>query len=365
MAVTIDGTNGINNGDADITNVGDIAVDSISGDADSNTKITFEGSDVISFDTSGSEAMRIDSSQRVLMGHTSSLGNNRQFQVINGAGNAVQSIITAVNGNGGAQLEFVKGRGGVAQNNATIVQNNDAIGLIRFFAADGTDLNSEAARISAEVGGTPGSNDMPGRLRFMTTADGASSPTERMRIDSSGDLAVGTTTSTARLCVSDSRTDQYAFKLNCSRAGGGTGYLVQFTENTPNFSNDLGSIRSNGSSISYNTTSDYRLKENVVDMTGAIDRVKTLNPSQFNFTAAPDMTVDGFLAHEVQAVVPEAVVGEKDAVDADGNPDYQGIDQSKLVPLLTGALQEAIAKIETLETTVTNLQTRVTALEAN
>ena len=91
-------------------------------------------------------------------------------------------------------------------------------------------------------------------------------------------------------------------------------------------------------------------------MTGAIDRVKALAPKRFNFIADADTTVDGFLAHEAQTVVPEAVTGTKDKVDDDDNPVMQGIDQSKLVPLLTGALQEAIAEIETLKTKVAALE---------
>jgi len=112
-----------------------------------------------------------------------------------------------------------------------------------------------------------------------------------------------------------------------------------------------GSIDQNGaSSVSYATSSDYRLKENVVEMTGAVDRVKQLNPSRFNFIAdGPSRTVDGFLAHEVSSVVPEAITGEKDAVDAEGNIIAQGIDQSKLVPLLVGAIKELTARIEALE----------------
>ena len=81
-----------------------------------------------------------------------------------------------------------------------------------------------------------------------------------------------------------------------------------------------------------------------------------LAPKRFNFIVDADTTVDGFLAHEVQTVVPEAITGEKDAVDSDNNPVYQGIDQSKLVPLLTAALQEAVAKIEVLETKVAALE---------
>ena len=100
---------------------------------------------------------------------------------------------------------------------------------------------------------------------------------------------------------------------------------------------------------SYNTTSDYRLKENVVDMENATDRLKQLQPRRFNFTANPNLTMDGFIAHEITPVVPEAVTGAKDAVDDDNNPKYQGIDQSKLVPLLVKTIQELEARIAALE----------------
>tara|TARA_B100001093_G_scaffold495407_1_gene539869 strand:+ start:31 stop:495 length:465 start_codon:yes stop_codon:yes gene_type:complete len=118
----------------------------------------------------------------------------------------------------------------------------------------------------------------------------------------------------------------------------------------------VGSISTNGSSTAFNTSSDYRLKENVVNITNGINRVKQLSPSRFNFIADDTTTVDGFIAHEAQAVVPEAVTGTHNEVDDDGNAVMQGIDQSKLVPLLTAALQEAIAKIETLETKVAALE---------
>ena len=152
--------------------------------------------------------------------------------------------------------------------------------------------------------------------------------------------------------------------------------LVQFRN--PN--GEVGTIATTSNGTSYNTSSDYRLKENVTGITDGIERVKQLNPSRFNFIADADTPVDGFLAHEVSDIVPEAVTGEKDAMmdeeyevtpavlDDDGNvvteavmgtrsvPKYQGIDQSKLVPLLTAALQEAVAKIETLEAKVTALE---------
>ena len=117
---------------------------------------------------------------------------------------------------------------------------------------------------------------------------------------------------------------------------------------------EVGSIDTNGSSTAYNTSSDYRLKENVTAISDGITRLKTLKPSKFNFIGDSKI-VDGFLAHEVTAV-PEAITGTKDEVDSDNNPVYQGIDQSKLVPLLTAALQEAVAKIEVLETKVAALE---------
>ena len=99
----------------------------------------------------------------------------------------------------------------------------------------------------------------------------------------------------------------------------------------------------------YSTSSDYRLKENVDYTWDATTRLKQLKPARFNFIADADTTVDGFLAHEAQAVVPECVTGAKDAVDDDGNAVMQGIDQSKLVPLLVKTIQELEARITALE----------------
>ena len=110
-----------------------------------------------------------------------------------------------------------------------------------------------------------------------------------------------------------------------------------------------GSISVTTTSTSYNTSSDYRLKENVVPIENAVARIDSLNPVRFNFTSDPTRTVDGFIAHEVTPVVPEAITGEKDAVDEDGNPVYQGIDQAKLVPLLVAAVQELSARVAALE----------------
>ena len=149
------------------------------------------------------------------------------------------------------------------------------------------------------------------------------------------------------------------------RDSGRTFYGMRFGTGTSTLGTLVGSIQFSSSGTSFNTSSDYRLKENVVDLTGAITRLKTIPVRRFNFKTDPDKTVDGFIAHEVSSIVPEAVSGTKDEVeneyDDEGNvtsttPVYQGIDQAKLVPLLTAALQEAIAEIETLKTKVAALE---------
>ena len=116
-----------------------------------------------------------------------------------------------------------------------------------------------------------------------------------------------------------------------------------------NSNNAVGTINVSGTTTGFNTSSDYRLKENIVTDWDATTRLKQLKPSRFNFKTDKDTTVDGFLAHEVSSIVPEAITGDKDAVDKDGNPEYQGIDQSKLVPLLVKTIQDLEARIATLE----------------
>ena len=114
--------------------------------------------------------------------------------------------------------------------------------------------------------------------------------------------------------------------------------------------NVSGKIRVRTTDTQYVTSSDYRLKENEVSISNGIDRLKQLQPYRFNFIVDPDTTVDGFFAHEVQDIVPEAISGEKDGEE------MQGIDQAKLVPLITAALQEAITKIESLESEIDQLK---------
>jgi len=253
-------------------------------------------------------------------------------------------------------------------------------------------------------GKTSGIQFADGEFRVMNqsasgSAGGAISYSQALTVDSSGRVLVKTTSApvlgTEIFGVEQTGATAGCFGFKNNNTGNATlGGMWAYAGTTAGSGNyiifyngsggtSIGSITHTASATSYNTSSDYRLKQGVVDMTGAIDRVKALAPKRFEFIADADTTVDGFLAHEAQAVVPEAVTGthnevevwtqdEIDAGDApdgtsagdnkldgDGNtiPVYQGIDQSKLVPLLTAALKESIAKIESLET-------RVAALEA-
>ena len=147
---------------------------------------------------------------------------------------------------------------------------------------------------------------------------------ERMRINSSGKTAIGT----------NSPDSVYRTTIQEGTSGHGVLVLDRTSNIDGNFRSfvslersgtAVGTILCNNSSTQYNTTSDHRLKENVVTMSNATDRLKQLQPKRFNFILNPDTTVDGFLAHEVQSVVPEAISGTKDEVDSDNNPVYQGL----------------------------------------
>jgi hypothetical protein len=181
---------------------------------------------------------------------------------------------------------------------------------------------------------------------------------ERLRINSSGNLLVGTTnanpsgfSSTSRVVIQADGSGSSA--LACY-ASGTTAYNVISIENG---NGQVGRIQTNASATSYLTSSDYRLKEDVQPMTGASERILSLKPCTFKWKV--DGTAgEGFIAHELQEVCPEAVGGEKDAVNIQGDIEPQGVDQSKIVPLLTAALKEAIAKIETLEAKVTALENK-------
>jgi len=279
-------------------------------DADGDTSITADTDDRIDFKTSGSDIAHVTST---------------------GLGVGITSLDNTYSNSRAIQL-------------ASVGDNNWG-GTVMLTSADGSTVFS---RLVASTDGLDLINTKSTNIRFFT------SNSERMRIDSSGSVLIGATSNpgggTSQFIVSG----QDTVSINNTSSGTGTAYSVYFKRNATG----VGSITVTGSATAYNTSSDHRLKENIVTDWDATTRLKQLKPSRFNFKADADTTVDGFLAHEVSSIVPEAITGEKDAVDLDGNIQPQAIDQSKLVPLLTKALQEAVAKIETLEA-------KVTALEGN
>jgi len=262
----------------------------------------------VMFTTNATERMRIDSSGNV------GIGTSSPSQPLD----VVASSSTAV----GAGL---RGR------------SADNLNITAFFSNDGATRYSQIRSASDRLNVST-ITAIP--LVFDT------SNAERMRIDASGRLLINSTSTiasdTAPLQVTGGSVTAVALK------GGTNNYFMAFY----NTSNSLiGSITgSTGSITYYNTTSDYRLKENVNYTWDATSQLKQLKPAKFNFIADPDNTVDGFIAHEVQEVVPHAVTGEKDGKE------MQVIDHSKLVPLLTASLQEALKRIDSLEEQVNALK---------
>tara|TARA_R100001129_G_scaffold2834_1_gene2880 strand:+ start:2323 stop:3768 length:1446 start_codon:yes stop_codon:yes gene_type:complete len=232
------------------------------------------------------------------------------LDVSDGTEDSSLTIETIVGGSATAGL-IIKG--------ATIAGSNDTDTSIDF---EGSDI------ITFNAGGSEDMRISPDRILFGTTV--FSTSTGLSLVPSTGFLAHTTPSGAAKSMV---------------------GYY--------NGGSNVGEIRTSTTATQYLTSSDYRLKENVSGMTDGIARVKQLKPSRFNFIADKDTTLDGFLAHEVSSIVPEAVSGTKDEMQDDGKTiKGQGIDQAKLVPLLTAALQEAIAKIEVLETKVAALEAK-------
>jgi hypothetical protein len=236
---------------------------------------------------------------------------------------------------------------------------NTAVGIaLQATGFDPLDSTTNFTRIAGLKSVISGASENGNNLVFFTNATGTNA-TDKWAMRGNGDLAQLVNTATiiqgnGGVNAIGTAVDQKTYdslEINSSRAT--TDTAVHMLLRNPN--GIVGYISTNGSSTAYVTSSDYRLKENVTAVTDGIERLKQLKPSRFNFIADSVKTVDGFIAHEVQTVVPEAIIGEKDAVDENSNPIYQGIDQSKLVPLLTAALQEAVARIETLEAQVQTL----------
>ena len=359
----------------------------------------------MSFGTSATERMRIDSDGRLLLGTTSSVsvtGGERQFQISGTNGVTSSAVIRrSQNSSGAPSLSFAKDRGSVS----TVVASGDALGAIYFAGSDGTDLTNDSAAIISYADGTPSSNNMPGVLVFSTNG-GSTSSTERMRIDSSGNVGIGTTPnqqgSTKTLHIQNANgatlkledgTDEFDIQNV-----GGTGFLVTRSANPIAFYTDssermridssgnllvgttsfsagtvgfrisadgrltesstgattskvhrafynpngqVGSITTNGTATAYNISSDQRLKENIVDApAGNIDAIRVRS---FDWKADGSHQTYGMVAQELVDVAPEAVT------QGETEDDMWAVDYSKLVPMMIKEIQDLKAEVAALK----------------
>jgi hypothetical protein len=212
--------------------------------------------------------------------------------------------------------------------------------------------------------GAAGAAGQSGLITFCTKAldDNTTQPVERARVDASGRVCIGVTSAAySSSCVMNVNVDTIssgggAWVSKC--AGTGTVFHLNFQ----NGNGGVGGISTSASATQYVTSSDYRLKENITPMTGALAKVAQLKPVTFKWKVDGSNS-EGFIAHELAEVKPDCVSGEKDAVDADGNPKYQGIDVSFLVATLTAAIQELKAINDTQAETINALTARIVALE--
>ena len=296
MTVTINGTTGVAGVD------GTAATPAIQGN-DTNTGIFFPAADTIAFAEGGAEVARFDSSGNLGLGTSSPVGKLD----INTAGNSEVRI--------GNKTDFTQNINVYYRTTGLVAQTAGADGIFTW---------------------------------------GVNGGAERMRIDSSGNLLVGTTAlNPSANGLSYDQGNGIVRTGHASGTASGTAYSV-FVFN----GGAIGTITQNGTTaVAYNTSSDYRLKENIAPMTGALAKVSALKPCTYTWKA-DGSDGQGFIAHELQEICPDAVTGEKDAINEDGSIKAQGIDTSFLVATLTAAIQEQQAIITDLKARIETLENK-------
>jgi len=304
--------------------------------------------------TNNTERMRIDSSGRLLVGTSTSqnvgFAHTVQIEGTDGATSSLSLIRNSADDNG-PNIDLASTRGASRGSN-TVVQSGDTLGNIGFRGADGSDKATTGASISAQVDGTPGSNDMPGRLVFKTTKDGASSPTERMRIDNAGKHSIYGDTNVLRLASNQGPTT--AFTLIQARRSETSTTSTTGTDSFRVFCN--GNVEN--SNNSYGGISDAKLKENIVDASSQWEDIKDIRVRNYNFIEGQTHTQLGVVAQEVETVSPGLVTESPDR-DDEGNDlgtVTKSVNYSVLYMKAVKALQEAMDRIETLEAKVAALE---------
>ena len=314
-----------------------------------------------------------DYGQILLSANSNMTGSARQFLITNALSNSKFAIVRSVDANtvpvvnstasgvNSGTADFVinnTGNVGIGTTNPTykldVVSAGDGLlsltgatkPVMRFMVGTstvGTIQAQENTSMNVSAYGTSSLN-----LQTAGTAP-------RLTILTGGNIGIGTETPGSLLEIEGTTNSSTSNLLRLSRAlqGSSPEKVAGFYSGT---SGERGYITVSNFATAYNTSSDYRLKENIKPIDNSVERLMSLKPCNFNFISEDEdkVVMDGFIAHEAKDIVPEAVTGIKDAVDEKGNPMYQGIDQSKLVPLLTAALQEALQRIEILEQKINN-----------
>jgi hypothetical protein len=299
MSLILSGTDGLSDVD------GSASTPAIRG-TDTNTGIFFPAADTIAFAEGGAEVARFDSSGRL------------------GIGNSATS----------------------PSNLLTLRDTNDITFSISKAGVGGFDITN-----AGTSGVTLGTQD-PYHLAFKANN------TERMRISSSGVVGIGQDASAyAQLQVKFDATTGANNSLGIGIAPAANTSNAMFMQFYNATGNGCGSVTRNGTSnaVLYNTSSDYRLKENIAPMTGALAKVQALKPVTWTWIDG-GQTGEGFIAHEVQEIVPSAVSGDKDAIGENGKPKYQGMDSSYLVATLTAAIQELKAELDSVKAELATLK---------
>jgi hypothetical protein len=327
--ITLDGTRGITspgdyqNSTFTGTYTDGVVVDYTSGQG----RISVGSGDVLSFFNGGvatTELMRLDASGNLGIGTSSP-----------------SAKLTVQNGTMTQQISTAPASSGTVIGAVTFNSDNSYGTFINAAAINAISLSNWG--VSRESG-----------LTFSTLANSVYA--EKMRLDNNGNLLVGTTSQvfSGKFCVAANTASAQGIVIN--NTGGGNGTAINFATS----GSTVGNISTTGSATAYNTSSDYRLKENVQPMTGALATVAQLNPVTYDWIADKSKG-QGFIAHELQAVVPDCVTGAKDAVDAEGKPVYQGVDTSFLVATLTAAINELKAITDTQAATITALEAKLKA----
>jgi hypothetical protein len=327
MPLTLNGTTGIAGAN------GSASTPAVQGE-DTNTGVFFPAADTVAVATGGSERMRVNSSGNVGIG-TTSPGDTLD---VNGG---IFVTPTLTDNTGTANIGFQSNRSSSTQPRGSLSAiGSSASTNYQALKPGYLTLYSAYADIALNA-------DTSTTIQFWTGGS------ERARFLSDGAFLVGKTTA-GQITTNGAELRSNYSMFAASNTGtaptmyiganGGSGNLIDFYYG----STRVGTIITNGTTTAYNTSSDYRLKENVQPMQDALAKIAQLNPVTYTWKA-DGSDGQGFIAHELQAVVPDCVTGEKDAVDAEGNPQYQGVDTSFLVATLVKAVQELKAEVDSLK----------------